>query len=170
MPRNSSTVQPSADSVRVPKGFDLLHSVLLLPLSLLAAPAGESVQWAQLTIEQRVIVRVPMAKKGRAPVRPQPTGRAGWKEKKGPRCIALRSIRSASILVDNGIDLVLADGHRYRAKLARGCRSMGFYSGFYVEPDEDGSLCSGRDELQARGGASCAIDGFRRLEEAEPDE
>lgn len=141
----------------------MLYSVLLL----LNAPAVEPVQWAQLTIEQRVIIRVPMAKRGRAPARP---ARDEWREKKGPRCIALRSIRSASIIMDNAIDLLLADNHRYRARLARGCNSMGFYSGFYVEPDEDGSLCSGRDELQARSGASCGIDSFRRLEQAEPDE
>jgi len=144
----------------------LFHSVLLL----LTAPAAEPVQWAQLTIEQRVIIRVPMAKRGRAPARPAPQARNDWKEKKGPRCIALRSIRSASILMDNAIDLLLADNHRYRARLERGCNSMGFYSGFYVEPDEDGSLCSGRDELQARSGASCAIDSFRRLEQADPDD
>lgn len=143
----------------------MLYSVLLL----FAAPA-EPVQWAQLTIEQRVIIRVPMAKRGRVPARPAPDARAGWKEKKGPRCIALRSIRSASIIRDNAIDLLLADNHRYRARLARGCNSMGFYSGFYVEPDGDGSLCSGRDELQARSGASCAIDSFRRLEQSEPDD
>src|SRR3546814_4105353 len=37
------------------KGFDLFHSVLLL----FTASAAEPVQWAQLTIEQRVIIRVP---------------------------------------------------------------------------------------------------------------
>ncbi|HJT39836.1 MAG TPA: hypothetical protein VJ762_05840 [Sphingobium sp.] len=142
----------------------MLHSVLLL----LIAPVGEPVQLAQLTIEQRVIVRVPMAKKGKAPAPVLPRARVAWKEKKGPRCVALRSIRSASIAVENGIDLMLADNHRYRARLERGCNSMGFYSGFYVEPDDDGSLCSGRDELQARSGLSCAIDSFRRL--VRPDE
>lgn len=166
MPRNSSTVQPSGDSVPDPEGFDLLHSVLLL----LIAPVGEPVQLAQLTIEQRVIIRVPMAKKGRAPARIVSPAGLPWKEKKGPRCVALRSIRSATILVENGIDLMLADNHRYRARLERGCNSMGFYSGFYVEPDDDGSLCSGRDELQARSGLSCAIDSFKRLERAEAEE
>lgn len=144
----------------------MLHSVLLL----IASPAAEPVEWAQLTIEQRVIIRVPMAKSGRAPARPAPEARSAWKEKKGPRCIALRSIRSANIIMDNAIDLLLADNHRYRARLERGCHSMGFYSGFYVEPDDDGSLCSGRDELQARSGASCVIDSFRRLELAEPED
>ncbi len=167
MPRNSSTVQPPAHSVPPQKGFDLLHSVLLL----LVAPNAGSVQLAQMSIEQRVIIRVPMVKKkGRAPMRIAPQAGQEWKEKKGPRCIALRSIRSASVAVGHGVDLLLADNHRYRARLERGCSSTGFYSGFYVEPDDDGSLCSGRDELQARSGLSCVIDSFRRLEEVERDD
>src|SRR3546814_14168644 len=55
------------------KGFDLFHSVLLL----FTASAAEPVQWAQLTIEQRVIIRVPMARKGRAPE----IGRASCRER-----------------------------------------------------------------------------------------
>ncbi len=137
----------------------MVHSILLL----LSASTGDPVQWAQLSIQQRVIVRVPMARKGRAPARIAPDAREQWQEKKGPRCVALRSIRGGSIVVDNGVDLILADNHRYRARLEKGCDSVGFYSGFYVEPDEDGSLCSGRDELQARSGLSCAIESFRRL-------
>jgi len=144
----------------------LLHSVLLL----LAAPAAEPVQWAQLTIERRVIIRVPMVRKGKAPARVTPEEGDDWEEKKGPRCIALRSIRGASIVVRDGVDLLLADQHRSRARLGRGCDSVGFYSGFYVEPNEDGSLCSGRDELQARNGMSCAIDSFRRLVAADPED
>ncbi len=144
----------------------MFHSILLL----LAAPDHVPVQWAQLTIEQRVIIRVPMARKSREPARIMPDAANQWREKKGPRCIALRSIRSANILVASGIDLILADNHRYRARLERGCNSTGFYSGFYVEPDEDGSLCSGRDELQARSGLSCGIDSFKRLVAVEPDD
>ncbi|SCW89838.1 hypothetical protein SAMN02927924_03814 [Sphingobium faniae] len=137
----------------------MFHSILLL----LVAPADAPTQWAQLTIERRAIIRVPMMRKGREPMRIAPDAKDAWQEKKGPRCIALRSIRSASIVVANGVDLILADGHRYRARLERRCDATGFYSGFYVEPDEDGSLCSGRDELQARSGLSCGIDSFRRL-------
>lgn len=143
----------------------MFHSVLLL----LAAPAAEPVQWAQLTIERRVIIRVPMTLKGKAPARVEPDSEE-WEEKKGPRCIALRSIRAASVIVRTGVDLILTDGHRYRARTERGCDSAGFYSGFYVEPDDDGSLCSGRDELQARSGMSCAIDSFRRLVATTPDD
>lgn len=145
-------------SIDAQKGFVLFQSILLL----LAAPAGEAVEMAQLTIQQRVIIRVPAARKGAPPPRLAAED-GGWNEKKGPRCVALRSIRSASILVPNGVDLILADNHRYRARLEKGCDSLRFYSGFYVEPPADGSLCSGRDELQARSGLSCAIDSFRRL-------
>ncbi|MCP1470917.1 hypothetical protein J3E64_002614 [Sphingobium sp. OAS761] len=141
----------------------MFHSILLL----LAASADQPVQWAQLTIEQRVIIRVPMARQGKAPARITPDSQDDWEERKGPRCIALRSIRAASIVTRDGIDLILADRHRYRARLEKGCDSAGYYSGFYVEPAEDGSLCSGRDELQARSGASCEIVSFRRLVEAE---
>lgn len=165
MQPNSSVVQPPLPSVHYSKGFILFHSVLLL----LVAPAAEPVELAQLTIERRVIIRVPMAKKERAPA-PVAPSRDEWEERKGPRCIALRSIRAASIVVRNGVDLILTDGHRYRARMERGCDSVGFYSGFYVEPDDDGSLCSGRDELQARSGMSCEIDSFRRLIAAEPDD
>lgn len=137
----------------------MVHSILLL----LSASTGDPVQWAQLSIQQRVIIRVPMARKGKAPARIAPESQNRWEEKKGPRCVALRSIRGANIVVANGVDLLLADNHRYRARLEKGCDSIGFYSGFYVEPDEDGSLCSGRDELQARSGLNCGIDSFRRL-------
>ncbi len=136
----------------------MLPSFLLL----LIAPPGEPVELAQMTIQQRIIIRVPMARRGKAPARPS-EDEDSWQEKKGPRCIALRSIRGAMIAVDDAVDLILADTHRYRARLERGCDSVGFYSGFYVEPHADGSLCSGRDELQARSGMSCAIDLFRRL-------
>jgi hypothetical protein len=139
-------------------------------LLLLSASTGDPVQWAQLSIQQRVIIRVPMARNGQAPARITPEARDAWEEKKGPRCVALRSIRGANIVVRNGVDLLLADNHRYRARLEKGCDSTGFYSGFYVEPDDDGSLCSGRDELQARSGLSCAIDSFRRLIAADEDD
>ncbi|MET0361167.1 MAG: hypothetical protein ABW048_05370 [Sphingobium sp.] len=144
----------------------MVHSILLL----LASPEAGPVQWAQVSIEQRVIIRVPMTRGGTAPSRVQAKQAEQWRERKGPRCIALRSIRAASILVTDGVDLILADKHRYRARLERGCRSIGFYSGFYVEPDDDGSLCSGRDQLQARSGLNCGIDSFRRLVAIEPDD
>lgn len=134
----------------------------------LAPGAAQPEQWAQMTIERRVIIRVPMGPRGAAQGRSRSAASEpadGWKEKKGPKCVALRSIRSAAIVTPDGVDLILADEHRYRAKLERGCRSTGFYSGFYVEPQADRSLCAGRDELQARSGLACSIVNFKRLVE-----
>lgn len=142
----------------------MFQSILML---VLAPNVAEPEQWAQVTIQRRVIIRVPMGtrRKGAAP--PAPRQDKEWEEKKGPKCVALRSIQSAAIVAPDAVDLLLADDHRYRAKLERGCRSMGFYSGFYVEPQADRSLCAGRDELQARSGMTCVISSFKRL--VEPD-
>jgi hypothetical protein len=131
---------------------------------MLLAPARESepVELAQMTIEQRVIIRVPLARqRARAPQSEEAP--VEWKEKKGPKCLAIRSIRSASISAQSSIDMMLLSGERYRARLERGCRAVDFWSGFYVEPSKDGSLCAGRDSVQARGGTECEIDAFRKL-------
>lgn len=143
-----------------------MHSSVIF-LSLLLAPARETdpLELAQLTIEQRVIIRVPLA---RQPSRStQPTPPVKLKEKKGPKCLAIRSIRAAGIAAQGNIDLVLSNGQRYRARMERGCRAVDFWSGFYIEPTKDGSLCSGRDPIQARGGTECEIDSFKRLVEDE---
>lgn len=145
----------------------MFQSILLL---VLAPGAAEPEQWAQMTIQQRVIIRVPVGPRANAQARARsaPKERAQeWEEKKGPKCVALRSIRSAAIVTPDSVDLILADEHRYRVKLERGCRSTGFYSGFYVEPQPDRLLCAGRDDLQARSGLTCAISSFKRL--VEPD-
>ena len=148
-------------SLPLQKGFALFHSVLLL----LLAPEADPTQWAQLTIEQRVIIRVPMARAREREHERKVEKATEWKEKKGPKCVAIRSIRGASITSPHGVDLILADGHRYRAHLERGCRSVGFYAGFYIEPSRDSSICAGRDELQSRNGMSCVVDSFKRLVE-----
>jgi hypothetical protein len=141
-------------------------SFLLFGLSTAPVPLSGPVELAQLTIEQRVIIRVPLARpSGRVAEAAPP--RIEWEEKKGPKCIALRSIQRATITTGSGVDLILLDTKRYRAKLERGCRSADFWSGFYVEPSKDGSLCAGRDTIQARTGVACEIDGFKKLVEQE---
>ena len=146
---------------------------LALPVTLLAlavpvaatadAPvAAERVQVAQLTIHERIVIRVPMA----APVavaRPQPIR---WRERKGPRCIPAQGMAGALISAPNQVDLVLIGGRRVRAKLDGDCRPLDFYSGFYVRPAPDGLICAGRDPIRVRSGAACQIDRFRLLQAA----
>ena len=47
--------------------------------------------------------------------------------------------------------------------LERACNARNFYSGFYVERNEDGQLCARRDVLQSRAGASCRVTQLNRL-------
>lgn len=159
---------------------------LIYALSLLAAHAPapspvpsmplpvspEGVDLAQVMIEQRVIIRVPMARpSGAGPKRhgrPDRPPRAmepqiEWEEHKGPKCLPIRSIRAAAVTSARGVDLILRDGSRVRALLSRECRSADLWSGFYLQPHEDGGLCADRDSVLARGGASCEIEKFRRL-------
>ncbi|RVT42385.1 hypothetical protein ENE74_05950 [Sphingobium algorifonticola] len=129
-----------------------------------ASFADAPVMLAQLAIERRVIIRVPLVAPPRAgrPAPPPPVPQE-WDEKKGPRCIAIRSIRSAALGARNSVDLILTNSQRYRARFAKRCRAADFYAGFYIEPTADGSLCAGRDDIQARSGMACEVDSFRRL-------
>ena len=132
---------------------------------------------AQITIEQRVIIRVPMARpSGNGPgrnIRPDRQFRAPqpaieWGEEKGPKCVGIRAVRAAAVTTSRGVDLMLRDGTRLRAHLGRECRSADLWSGFYIQPHADGDLCAGRDEVLARGGQSCEIERFRRLVPEKP--
>ena len=128
---------------------------------------------AQVAIEQRVIIRVPMM---RRPL-PPPPGHTDdervmakrrappveWVEHSGPKCIKVAELRAAAITSSRGIDLVLENNDRLRALLDRECGTEDLYSGFYIQPSEDGALCAGRDRVLARSGADCGISGLKRL-------
>jgi hypothetical protein len=127
---------------------------------------------AQVTIEQRVIIRVPMVPPGGPPPRskgfsegsPPPPLPMEWKEHKGPKCVPIRGIAKAAIRTDGGVDLVMRGRTLLRAKVARECRAVDLYAGFYIQPTADGNLCAKRDAFLARSGMSCEIQAFRKLE------
>tara|TARA_R110000782_G_scaffold78276_8_gene155402 strand:- start:58972 stop:59430 length:459 start_codon:yes stop_codon:yes gene_type:complete len=133
------------------------------------------VELAQMTIEQRVIIRVPMIRRPPPPPMPQNVApddgarRFAWVEHKGPKCIDIEDLRAAVITSSRGVDLMLRGHKRLRALLGRECRSANLYSGFYIQPHEDGRLCAGRDRVLARSGAECEITSLRRLV-AEPEQ
>lgn len=118
-------------------------------------------QFAQLSIERRIIIRVPVLVNRRAGPAPQPP--VEWKEKRAGRCIPMKDIAGAAITTSGGVDLILHNQSRLRAKLDEGCRAVDFYLGFYMEPTADDRLCADRDMIHARSGAMCEIDEFRRL-------
>jgi hypothetical protein len=143
----------------------------ILPLTMLAlaapgaATAGDETRWAQLTVRERVIIRVPRM----TPPAPAATGAKAavapvkWKERKGPKCIGAQGMAGAMITAPKQVDLVLLGGKRLRAKLNRDCKPLDFYAGFYLRPAKDGMICADRDAIKVRSGASCLIDDFRLL-------
>jgi hypothetical protein len=118
-----------------------------------ATPAGST--FAQVTIRQTFIIRVPNRRSAPAPLR--------WKIKKGPKCVEMASIAGAAIVTDDAIDLVLRGGERLRAQFSSSCPALDYYSGFYMLPTEDGRICADRDMIRTRSGGQCEIQRFRKL-------
>ncbi len=146
---------------------------LLLAAAAGAAPATDaesniSIQLAQVTIERRVIIRIPAVRSPRRAVLNPPASPAldelpELKEVKGPKCLKVERLRGAVINTTRGVTMVTDGEERFRAHFSRMCRPADFYSGFYIEPNKDGSICAGRDALYARNGSACDIEKFSRL-------
>lgn len=124
-----------------------------------ASAAAGPVEMAQLTIRQRIIIRVPAT-----PVQPMPIQRMRWKEKSGPKCIPMNGLAAAAVMKSDAVDLMLRGGKRLRAQFDSACPSLDFYSGFYIMPSEDGRICAGRDMIHSRAGGRCGIAKFKTLE------
>ncbi len=125
----------------------------------------------QVVIEQQIIIRVPAQRSPinnfAAPAPPPPLrpreAQVVWREKKGPRCVAMKNIVRMEAVQRDSIDLITRQKQLLRAQLNRGCRALDFYAGFYMKGNKDGQLCEGRDEIHARTGAKCEVDEFRLL-------
>lgn len=121
----------------------------------------------QVRIEQRVVVRIsPHSTAQRQslmadlPQRPLPPR---FEERKMEKCLPVSGIAGVETGSGNRLLLFLRDRRVVTANLEKSCRARDFYSGFYVEPNEDGKLCVDRDKLQSRSGANCEIDRMREL-------
>lgn len=137
-------------------------SAALLLMALGGAPDGDSgpapIAYAQLTVRQQIIVRVPAPQAPRSPAPP-----AEWAEGRGPRCVPSKSIAGATMLGRNSVDLVLRNNSRVRAKLEKSCPALDYYHGFYIQPNGDGMICADRDVIRSRMGGQCEIERFRSL-------
>jgi hypothetical protein len=107
-----------------------------------------------MTIEQRMIVRVP--------VRPRLVPIVGWEEGKGPKCLPVRAIAGAFLAGSDEIDFLLRNKQRVRARLENDCSGLDFYGGLYLQP-EGAMLCAGRDAIRSRVGGICRISKFKSL-------
>nr|WP_295373689.1 hypothetical protein [uncultured Sphingosinicella sp.] len=127
--------------------------------------AAAPIEFAQMTIRQQIRIRIPARLQPEAKV-PVPIE---WKESKGPKCVAARSIIGATALRDRSFDIVMRDKSRMRARLDRSCPALDYYYGFYISPDADGQICADRDSIRSRVGGECEIDAFRKLRAAARD-
>jgi hypothetical protein len=138
--------------------------MLVLGASSEAGP-GEGVRYAQVTVRQQIIVRVPQ--QGR-PIQPAGASLIQWREGRGPRCVPARAVIGATALARNSVDLVLRDNSRMRVRLDSNCPGLDFYRGFYVNGTEDGMICADRDSIRSRMGGQCEIEQFRSLTAVRP--
>lgn len=155
---------PVADAPMAPPPPDPLVAISL------PAPGEATAGFWQVIIEQQLIIRVPAR---RSPINnfsapPSPGMRLSqipveWKEKKAPKCVAMRDVTGMQAVQRDSIDLITRQKQRLRAQLNRGCRALDFYAGFYMQGTKDGRLCEDRDEIHARTGAKCQIDKFRLM-------
>lgn len=121
----------------------------------------------QVHIEQHVIIRLvpspPMARREMFDPPPRDDGQMRYKEKKFHGCVPIDDIAGIAPLRPNRLLLFMRDRHMLSAALERACDADAFYLGAYVERSADGKLCSGRDTLRARTGATCQISRLSRL-------
>lgn len=107
-----------------------------------------------MTVEERLIIRVPIA--------PRPRLRIRWQEEDGPKCLPARAIAGAFLSGPDSIDFLLKNRQMVRARFDSDCQGLDFWDGFYVQP-EDRRICARRDTIRSRVGGSCRIEKFRLL-------
>ena len=135
----------------------------LLAAAAVAVPGdggqGPDIVLAQLMFRQRTIVRIQTVAPQAATARI-----TEWRERKGPKCIAMGSIGGAAVVAEDSVDLLIRGGERIRARFEDDCPNLDYYAGFYVRPGTDGQVCADRDSIRVRSGGECRIERFRRLE------
>lgn len=119
-----------------------------------AAPAVPRETVRIMTVEERLLIRVPVA--------PHPRLRIHWDEEKGPKCIPANALAGAFLSGPDSIDFILRGRQFVRAHLDSDCEGLDFYGGLYLQPD-DQKICAKRDIVRSRVGGSCRIVKFKTL-------
>lgn len=121
----------------------------------------------QHRVERRVTIRItPYRQSNRNSLLAQLPRRGvtrAYEERKMSSCVPVSGIAGVQTGTGNRLLLFLRDERIISLNLERGCEARDFYSGFYVERNEDGRLCVKRDQLQSRSGAKCEVERMRRL-------
>jgi hypothetical protein len=129
-----------------------------------SAPPPPQLQFAQVTVRQQVIIRVPRGGHARVEASASPIQ---WREAAGPRCISIRQIAGAMPAAAS-VDFLLHDNRRIRAQLGQRCAGLDYYRGMYLNANPDGQICAERDAIRSRMGGQCGIVEFRSLQAVRP--
>lgn len=121
----------------------------------------------QVRIEQRVIIRIapspPAARERMLSRLPRREMETSFEEADAGSCVPIQAIAGVAPVQPNRLLLFMRDRRVLSAALDRACDAQAFYSGFYVERNDDGMLCTKRDVLQSRAGATCEVTQLSRL-------
>lgn len=121
----------------------------------------------QVRIEQRVVIRIspaaPGARNQLMADLPRRRMTTRYAEVEHGDCVDVENVLGIQSSSDNRLLFYTSDRDILAATLEEGCSARAFYSGFYIEKNDDGRLCVERDRLQSRAGASCEIADFSRL-------
>lgn len=124
-------------------------------------------QRGQIRIEKRVILRItPQRGPNRSTLLAQLPQRAlntRYVERKTDKCLAVDRIAGVQTGSGSRLLLFLRDADIMSVNLEKACRARDFYSGFYIERNEDGKICVDRDQLRSRNGARCEIERMSQL-------
>ena len=77
-----------------------------------------------------------------------------WKEKKGPKCVAVAELAGASIARPTASTWCMQRRHAAARAAGRRLPAARFLTGFYLRPAGDGMVCADRDAIRMRSGAS----------------
>lgn len=119
--------------------------------------------WAQVRIEQQLIIRITPRANGREPAVAPPSVTYKFRERKTGNCMPARGIAAVRPISDSRLLLFMRDRRLIGATLPKVCNARDFYLGFYLTQPADGQICVGRDLLHSRAGSSCVIAQVREL-------
>lgn len=122
----------------------------------------------QVRIEQRVTIRIsprpaPLPLAASVSSESRDLGAPRVIERKMGKCVPLNSLLGVQSGGGNKLVLFLRGQRLVSATLEKACQGRDYYSGFLVSQHSDGQLCVDRDELLARSGAKCKVQGYREL-------
>ncbi len=162
---DEAAMHEAAERADPPRPFGALPSA---PFEALKDARGPH-QFGQVRIEQRVIIRIsPGTGAAReqmlAELQRRGARATSYEEERLNGCIPVANIAGMEPAPEqNRILLFMRDRRILSAALERACNARDYYSGFYIERNEDGQLCARRDLLQSRAGASCRVAQLNRL-------